>query len=152
MTERHITVHRRMAAPVDAVWAVLADFPNLADHWSGLRSTRAIGEQTQGVGARRFVKLMPMGSMEETVTRWEDGRTISTRNLPSASVPFSRAASTLHIEPDGDGTAATFSYHYLPRGGPLGRLTGPLIDLMLAALFRSMLAAVEKGAGGPRGR
>jgi uncharacterized protein YndB with AHSA1/START domain len=146
MSERHIIVQRRMAAPVNSVWAVLADFPNLAKHWSGLSATRAIGEQTRGVGARRLVKLKPMGSMEETVTRWEDGRTIATRNQPSASVPFSQAEATLHIKPDGDGTAATFEYKYLPRGGPLGRVTGPLIDKMLTADFRSMLAAVEEAA------
>jgi hypothetical protein len=146
MAERHITVQRRMAAPVDAVWALLADFPNLADHWRGVRATQPIGQQTRGVGARRLVKLKPMGSMEETVTRWEGGRAIATSNVPSASVPFSRAAATIQIEPDGDGTAATFTYQYLPRGGPLGRLTGPLIDLMLTAQFRSMLAALEAAA------
>lgn len=147
MTERHITVQRRIVAPVDAVWALFADFPNLADHWRGLRATRAIGEQTTGVGARRLVKLKPIGSMVETIITWEDGRTLATRNQPSASVPFSRAEARLHIEPDGDGTAATFEYRYLPRGGPLGRVTGPLIDKMLTANFRSMLAAVEEAAG-----
>ena len=146
MTERHITVQRRMAAPVDSVWALFADFPNLADHWRGLRATRAIGEQTSGEGARRLVKLKPIGSMEETVITWEDGRTIATKNRPPASVPFSQAEATLHIEPDGHGTAATFEYQYLPRGGPLGRVTGPLIDRMLRANFTSMLAAVEEAA------
>lgn len=146
MTERHITVQRRMAVPIDSVWAIFADFPNLADHWSGLRATRAIGEQTRGVGARRLVKLKPIGSMEETVITWEDGRTIATKNQPSASVPFSQAESKLHIEPDDDGTTATFEYRYLPRGGPLSRVIGSLIDRMLTATFTSMLAAVEAAA------
>jgi uncharacterized protein YndB with AHSA1/START domain len=146
MGERHITVQRRMAAPVDSVWAVLADFPNLADHWRGLKATRSIGEQARGLGARRLVRLKPMGSMEETVIKWEDGRTIATKNEPSASVPFSQAEATLHIEPDGDGTVARFEYRYLPRGGPLGRVTGPLIDRMLTVQFTSMLSAVEKAA------
>jgi Polyketide cyclase / dehydrase and lipid transport len=89
MPERHIRVQRRMAASADSVWALFADFPNLASHWSGLRATRAIGDQTGGVGARRRVELKPIGSMEETVTIWEEGRRIDTQNLPSASVPFS---------------------------------------------------------------
>jgi len=146
MTERHIRVERRMAVPVDSVWTLFADFPNLADHWGGLRATKGIGEQTSGVGARRLVKLKPIGSMEETVISWEDGRMMATKNRPSVSVPFSQAEATLHIEPDGEGTAATFEYQYLPRGGPLGRVTGPLIDRMLTANFRSMLAAIEKAA------
>jgi uncharacterized protein YndB with AHSA1/START domain len=144
MGERRITVQRRMSAPADAVWALFADFANLASHWSGLRATRAIGDQTSGVGARRRVELKPIGSMDETVTAWEDGRRIDTQNRPSPSVPFKRAQSTLTLEPDGDGTLATFDYRYAPRGGPLGRLTGPLIDKMLTATFTDMLAAADE--------
>ena len=148
MPERHLTVQRRMAAPTQSVWALLSDFPNLASHWSGLRSTRAIGDQTSGVGARRHVELKPLGSMDETATAWEEGRRIDTENQPSASVPFSRAASSLRLEPDGNGTLATFDYRYVPRGGPLGRLTGPLIDRMLTGTFTDMLAAVDEATSG----
>src|SRR5687768_4685053 len=88
MTERRLTVQRRMAASTDAVWALLADFPSLATHWRDLRSTTVIGDQRSGVGARRRVELKPMGSMDETVTAWEAGRRIATENRPSASVPF----------------------------------------------------------------
>ena len=146
MPERHIKVQRRMSASPGSVWALYADFPNLAKHWSGLRATSAIGGQTSGRGARRRVELKPMGSMEETITVWEEGRRMDTRNQPSASVPFKRAESTLILKPDGDGTLATFDYRYVPRGGPIGRLTGPLIDKMLTGTFTDMLAATEKAA------
>lgn len=146
MPERHIRVQRRMSAPTGSVWALYADFPNLAKHWDGLKATRAISDQTMGLGARRRVELKPMGSMEETVTIWEEGRRMDTHNKPSVSVPFKQAESTLILKPDGDGTLATFDYRYVPRGGPLGRLTGPLIDKMLTATFTDMLAATEKAA------
>jgi hypothetical protein len=146
MPERHITVQRRMAASTGSVWALYADFPNLARHWNGLRSTRAIGGQTNGVGARRHVELKPMGSMDETVTTWEEGRRIDTKNQPSMLVPFKQADTTLTLEPDHDGTLATFDYRYVPRGGLIGRFTGPLIDRMLTATFTDMLAATEKAA------
>lgn len=148
MAERHITVQRRMSASTGAVWAMFADFPSLARHWSGLRATRAIGNQTSGVGARRRVALKPIGSMDETVTVWEEGRRIDTRNQPSASVPFRHAESRLTLEPDDGGTLATFDYRYVPRGGPIGRLTGPVIDRMLAATFADMLAATDAAALG----
>jgi hypothetical protein len=128
------------------VWAVLADFPNLANHWSGLRATSIIGHQTSGVGARRRVHLKPTGSMEETVTTWEDGRRIDTQNRPSMSVPFRQARSTLTLEPDNGGTSVRFDYRYVPRGGPIGRLTGPMIDKMLTRTFTDMLVATEKAA------
>jgi hypothetical protein len=146
MPERHITVQRRMSAAAGSVWAVYADFPNLASHWSGLRATRAIGDQTSGVGARRRVELKPIGSMDETVTTWEEGRRIDTQNQPSMSVPFKRAQSSLTLEADDDRTVATFDYRYVPRGGPIGRVTGPLIDKMLTATFTDMLAATEEAA------
>ena len=146
MPERQITVQRRMSASPGALWALFADFPNLANHWSGLRATRPIGDQTGGVGARRHVELKPIGSMDETVTTWEERRRIGTRNQPSASVPFKHADSMLTLEPDEDGTLATFDYRYLPRGGALGRLTGPLIDKMLSATFADMLLATDEAA------
>ena len=148
MPERHITVQRRMAASTGSLWAVFADFPNLASHWNGLRATSAIGDQTRGVGARRRVVLKPIGSMDEAVTVWEEGRRIDTQNQPSASVPFKRAKSTLTLEPDGDGTLATFDYRYVPKGGPLGLLSGSLIGRMLTATFKDMLAATDEAALG----
>jgi hypothetical protein len=125
---------------------MFADFPNLANHWNGLRATRAIGDQTTGMGARRLVELKPIGSMDETVTSWEEGRRIDTQNRPSLSVPFNQARSTLTIEPEGEGASVTFDYRYVPRGGPIGRFIGPLIDKMLTATFTDMLASTEKAA------
>ena len=146
MPERHIRVNRRIPAPTGSVWAVFADFPNLARHWKGLRSTTAMGEQTSGLGARRRVGLKPIGSMDETVTVWQEGRRIDTENQPSTLVPFSHAASSLTLEPDDDGTMANFAYRYRPRGGPIGRITGPLIDRMLTRTFNDMLVALEEVA------
>jgi hypothetical protein len=80
------------------------------------------------------------------VTIWEEGRRIDTDNLPSASVPFKHAESTLTLEPDAEGTLATFHYRYVPRGGPLGRLAAPLIDKMLMGTFTDMLAATDEAA------
>ena len=98
------------------------------------------------MGARRQVDLAPVGTLVETVTAWDEGRSIATTNQPSALVPFNKAESRLTLEPDGDGTAITFDYRYVPRGGPIGRLSGPLIDRMLRRDFESMLASTEKAA------
>jgi hypothetical protein len=84
--------------------------------------------------------------MVETITAWEEGRTVATANQPSVLVPFKQAESRLTLEPEGDGTAITFDYRYVPKGGPLGRLTGPVIDRMLRTTFESLLAAIEEAA------
>jgi hypothetical protein len=62
MGERHLTVHRRVPASPDSVWRLCADFPNLSQHWDGIRASRPLGEQTRGVGARREVRLKPVGT------------------------------------------------------------------------------------------
>lgn len=147
MKERHLTVQRHSPASAASIWAVLADFPNLANAWDGIKASRAIGDRTAGVGARRRVFLKPVGAMVETVTRWQEPREIATMNEPSALVPFKQAESRLVLEPDGNGTAMTFHYRYVPRGGRLGSVTGPVIDRMLTATFTSMLAAVDKAGG-----
>ena len=98
------------------------------------------------MGARRQVDLAPVGTLVETVTAWEQGRRIDTANQASALVPFKQAESRLTLEPDGHGTAITFDYRYVPRGGPMGRLTGPVIDSMLRRTFESMLASIEEAA------
>ena len=143
MGERHLIVQRRVAAPPDSVWRVCADYPNLADHWDGIKASRPLGDQVRGVGARREVVLKPLGSMVETVTAWDEGRSLATANEPSALVPFKRAESRLTLDPDGGGTAITFDYRFVPRGGPLGAVTGPVIERMLRATFESMLTALE---------
>jgi ligand-binding SRPBCC domain-containing protein len=143
MAERHLTVRRRVPAPSDAVWAFFADFPSLADHWNGIRSSRPLGDQRDGVGARRHVELKPIGSMVETATEWEVGHTIATVNEPSILVPFKRAESKLSLEADGDETSISFDYRYVPRGGAIGTLTGLVIDRMLRKTFEDMLTAVE---------
>jgi hypothetical protein len=61
-------------------------------------------------------------------------------------VPFKHAESTLTLEPDAERTLGTFDYRYVPRGGPLGRLAGQLIDKMLTGTFTDMLAATDEAA------
>ena len=48
------------------------------------------------------------------------------------------------LEPADNGTLATFDYRYVPRGGPIGRITGPFIDRMLTRSFADMLAAADE--------
>ena len=125
MPERHIMVQRRMAASPGSVWALFADFPNLASHWSGLRATRAIGNQTTGVGARRHVDLKPIGSMDETVTAWEEGRRIGTENHPSVAVPFNRAETMLTLDADDAGTWPGSTIAMYPEAAPSADSRGP---------------------------
>ena len=133
-------------APTPLVFPPTARVARRPLQWLARWGKSANRAQRESVGARRHVDLKPVGSMEETVTVWKVGRRIDTVNEPSPSVPFTHAQSSLTLEPADGGTMATFDYRYVPRGGPLGVLTGPVIDRMLTRSFTDMLTATDHAA------
>jgi hypothetical protein len=85
--------------------------------------------------------MKPIGSMDETVTIWEKGAGSTHRICRARWCRSSTPKSTLMLEPDAKRTLATFDHRYVPRGGPLCRLAGPLIDKMPTETFTDMLDA-----------
>jgi hypothetical protein len=67
---RNVKLERTLAVARSSVWAVLADYPNIADWNDGLKKSYAIGDATEGVGAQRQTELVPAGAMRETVAEW----------------------------------------------------------------------------------
>ena len=67
---RNVTIERTVDAPRSSVWAVLADYPNIADWNAGVNKSNAIGDATEGVGAQRRCELDRSVAMRETVTEW----------------------------------------------------------------------------------
>lgn len=47
---RNVKLERTLAVARSSVWAVLADYPNIADWNDGLKKSYAIGDATEGVG------------------------------------------------------------------------------------------------------
>ncbi len=71
-----ITRHRIVEAPVDEVWAVLADFEAISDWADFVDHSSLMTEQTEGVGMRRRIQT-DRTTVVETVTAWEPGVTFS---------------------------------------------------------------------------
>jgi hypothetical protein len=59
MTRRVVRVERSIPAAPSDVWAVLADLPNHASWRKDVKTSRMLGEETSGVGARRHLDLAP---------------------------------------------------------------------------------------------
>ena len=68
---RTVEVKRHIEAPRSDVWAVLADFPNIASWNGGVKNSFSTSDATDGVGAKQHCNLAPMGALEETVQGWE---------------------------------------------------------------------------------
>ena len=86
---RTINVSRRIPSAPEKVWAVLADFPNIATWNTGVAKSFATSDSTAGVGAQRHCDLAPFGELEETVKEWDDTRRMvisidSAKKLPIA--------------------------------------------------------------------
>ena len=143
---RNVKLERMLAVDRSSVWAVLADYPNIADWNDGLKKSFAIGDATEGVGAQRQTELIPAGAMRETVAEWvpEEKMVIAIDKIEK--MPVKQATMTLTLSGGGATTLFTMSYDYEPRGGPLAFILGPILDRQMNKGFNGFIAYLEPAA------
>ncbi len=134
-------VTRTIDAPQPAVWAVLADFPNVADWSAGVKKSYATGEASNGVGAgaQRHCDLTPFGTVEETIREFapEDRMVVSIDE--STRIPVKTSLVTFSLLPNGnDRTDVAMRFEIEPKGGVLGKL----LSGRLRALFNKAGSAL----------
>jgi uncharacterized protein YndB with AHSA1/START domain len=143
---RTINVSREIAAPRAAVWAVLADYPNIADWNSGVTKSFSTGEASDGVGATRHCDHSPMGRIEETIAEWQPEERLVI-NIDSASkLPMKSGAAAFTLADDGDSTTTTIDYNYEPKFGPIGSLMGPILDKQFTKGMTGFLVDLDSAA------
>ncbi len=145
---RNVEVERTLAAPQSSVWAVLADYPNIADWNDNIKNSYAIGDATDGVGAQRQTELMPNGAMRmrETVTEWVPGERMVLAIDEIEKMPVKQATMTFTLSDGGETTVFTMSYDYQPKGGPLAFVFGPLLDRQMKKGFNGFVDSLELAA------
>ncbi len=143
---KNITIERTIAAPRTAVWAVLADYPNIMDWNDGVANSFAIGDQLDGLGAQRRCELNPSGAMRETITRWtpEEAMVVAVDQIEKLPVNVASMAFTLADR--GDRTSVTMSYDYAPKGGPLGFVVAAMLARPMAKGFNGFIESLEQAA------
>jgi uncharacterized protein YndB with AHSA1/START domain len=142
---RNVRVERTLAVGRSSVWAVLADYPNIADWNHGLKNSYAIGEATEDVGAQRQTELISAGAMRETVVEWvpEEKMVIAIDEIEKMPVKQARMTSTL----SGDETTVVgMTYEYEPKGGPLAFIVGPILDRQMSKGFNGFIDYLEPAA------
>ena len=150
---RSIRASRRIASTPDKVWAVLADFPNIAAWNRGVAKSFATSESTDGVGAQRHCDVTPFGELEETVREWDDTRrmVVSIDSAKKLPVAHGEAIFTLGTEDDAteDGaTEVSVDFTYQPKFGFLGQIMGSLaLDRQLTKGFKGFLKDLEVASG-----
>lgn len=143
---RSIDVSRDIAAPRSAVWEVLADFPNIADWNSGVKTSVATSTDTGGVGATRHCELSPAGALDERVLEWEDGRRVKIAVDKASKAPIKRATADFSITPEGDHVRLDVRYEFEPKGGVAGKAAAPALKLALTKAFTGFLDDWDRAA------
>ena len=140
---RSISTTSVITAPRSAVWAVLADFPNVADWNTGVKKSYATSETSNGVGAQRHCDIAPAGQLEETILKWEP-ETMMAISIDSAKkMPIKSALGTFTLEDRGDSTRVRLDFEYHARFGPIGTLLSPLLDKQFAKSFDGYMTDLQ---------
>jgi carbon monoxide dehydrogenase subunit G len=141
---RSINVSRRIPSTPANVWAVLADFPNIATWNAGVAKSFATSDSTGGVGARRHCDLTPFGELEETVKEWDDARRMVISIDSAKKLPIAHGEVRFDLSPADDATDVSINYSCMPKFGLLGQIMGSLVlDSQLEKGFKGFLKDLE---------
>ena len=144
---RTIEVERYIEAPQGNVWAVLADFPNIASWNTGVKESFSTSDATEGVGAKRHCDLAPAGGLEETIQVWEPEARLEISIDSAQGLPIQHGLAKFALEPSELGTLVTVAYSYQPKFGVVGQLMGRLLmDGQLTKGFQGFLKDLEQAA------
>lgn len=143
---RNVTLKRDLSVPRSKVWAVLADYPNIADWNDGITKSYATSEATEGVGAKRHCDLAPMGALEETIAEWTPEEKLVISIDKATKVPIKKGMMTFTLVDNGEATGFTMSYDFEPKGGPLAFILGPMIERPLRKGFTGFIDQLEPAA------
>ncbi len=124
---RSIKVSKRIPSAPEKVWAVLADFPNIATWNTGVAKSFATSDSTSGVGAQRHCDLAHFGELEETVKEWDDARRMVISIDSAKKLPIANGEATFVLSPADDATEISIEYAYEPRFGLFGQIMGSLV-------------------------
>ncbi len=131
-------------APRETVWRRLADLGGIHVFHPGLSGSQLLGDQPEGIGARRRCELKGGGHLDEEVVEWADQESLALtitggKGLP----PFVRAGGRFTLS-DGEngGTVVGLALEYQLRFGWLGSL---MDRLMVRREFERTVPAILKG-------
>lgn len=100
-------------APADDVWKELADFGAVSVWNPNVKQSRLTSEAGEGTGISRECVLAPMGTVQERVTEWTEGRLMGIEIYDHKNLPALRSAfATIELEPLGSATAVRVQMDY----------------------------------------
>ena len=141
-----LSVSRDTTKPKEALWEVIADFPNIADWNSGVKTSVATSVDERGIGATRHCELTPAGALDERVLDWEEGRRVVVSVDQAAKAPIKTAVADFSITETADGIRLGVDYEFTPKGGALGKAASPALTRAMTKAFGKFLEEWEAAA------
>lgn len=135
-------------APKEAVWKILADFPNIANYTDTVKASVSTSEQDFAVGASRRCDLAPAGSAEEEILEIVPGdRLVIQVKGSGGPIKQSRTAFSL-TEVDANATQLTMSAEIQPKGGIFAGIISKILERRLPkralVVVKDLAASAEK--------
>ncbi len=143
---RNLKTERTVQAPRSEVWAVLADYQNIAEWNDGVIKSQPIGDAADGVGAQRQIELEGSVTMRETVTEWSPEEKMVVAMDQMTKIPVNKATMTFTLSDGGDTTPMTMSYDYEPKGGPFGFVVAAMLGRPMRKGFNGFIDFLERAA------
>jgi uncharacterized protein YndB with AHSA1/START domain len=141
---RSIRVERRLAAPPEAVFEIVADHARYSQ-FDGIRRSelhKAGDPDRNGLGAVRWVWLGPLRFQEE-VTAYEPPSRLDYLITDVKTLPFRHEGGSIRLEPDGSGTHALWTSVFEI---PIPLLGGALDGLFARQLAQGFGRVLERSA------
>lgn len=137
---RSIRIERRLDAPPDAVFAILADHARY-DRFDGIRRSVVVNPgdpDPNGLGAVRRIWVGPL-RFEEEITTFEPPRRLDYLIRDVKPVPFRHERASIRLEADGAGTHAVWTSSFEIPIPVIGRAMDRIFQGQLEQGFAHML-------------
>jgi uncharacterized protein YndB with AHSA1/START domain len=141
---RSIRVERRLDAPPEAVFEVVADHARY-DRFDGVRRSELVepGDPApNGLGAVRWLWLGPL-RFEEEVTAFDPPRRLDYLIRHIRTLPFRHEGGSIRLEPDGTGTSAVWTSSFEI---PIPVIGGAMDSVFKRQLERGFARVLERSA------
>lgn len=138
-----VTRTRRIAAPPEAVWEVIADHAGWADWFSGVRSVD-VGTPAAGIGGTRTVHLGGVSVAEEFLA-WDPGAHFAFTATGSTRPVLRSLVENLVLSRNGsDATEISYTMAIDPVGGRLAAAAlRPTVGLILTRALTGLAGVCE---------
>ncbi len=141
---RSIRVERRLDAPPEAVFEIVADHARY-DRFDGIRRSELVeagDPDPNGLGAVRWVWLGPL-RFEEEVTAFDPPRRFDYLIRHVKTLPFRHEGGSIRLEPDGPGTNAVWTSSFEI---PIPVVGGAMDRIFKRQLERGFARVLERSA------